>query len=408
MKKFVVVSIILLLIGGAVFGFSLWHYLDVEGLLTKATPDQAVVSIDAVEETQEEPAAEIADVSLDDEGIFSQNYDKAETYVNNMSKEQMVGQLIMGMCSDFSTAQSDITLYNLGGLFVQNENLDYLSQDEVKSEIAALKTKGATPAVIAAEEEGGAHTTVSDHDAFSEYNFDSPRNLYEAGGLTAVEETEDQKAQLLSSLGFNLNLAPVVDLPNSYDQIMYSRSLCGDANTTAAYAKYVTETFQNKGVSVCLKHFPGYGTIPDTTDAIVTDTRDASTIESVDYVPFKAGVEAGAHFIMVSNVVVQSLDASHTAALSPQLHRVLRANMGYTGLIITDQIDDEDYSAYADGNSTAVAAILAGNDMIIARDYAAAYQELLSAVNSGVIDESVLKQICTRIIAYKYTAGILV
>ena len=110
---------------------------------------------------------------------------------------------------------------------------------------------------------------------------------------------------------------------------------------------------------------------------------------------------------MISNVVVQNIDANHTAALSPALHQELRDAVGFTGLIITDVIDRADYSAYADGKNVAVAAVLAGNDMILVRDYAAAYTAILAAVNDGTIDDATLKKACTRIIAYKYAAGML-
>ena len=100
--------------------------------------------------------------------------------------------------------------------------------------------------------------------------------------------TPEKKIDLIAGLGFNMNLAPDIDLANEYNQIMFSRSLCGDANITAKYAEFVTKKSQAKGVSVTLKHFPGYGTIPDSYEPIVTDTRDAETIRTVDWIPFKS------------------------------------------------------------------------------------------------------------------------
>ena len=122
---------------------------------------------------------------------------------------------------------------------------------------------------------------------------------------------------------------------------------------------------------------------------------------------FKKGVEAGAHFVMVSNVVVKNIDASHTAALSPAIHNELRNTVGFTGLIMTDVLDDADYSAYADGKKPVVQAVLAGNDVILVRNYAAAHADILAAVKSGEITEEQLKNTCTRIISYKYAAGIM-
>ena len=159
-----------------------------------------------------------------------------------------------------------------------------------------------------------------------------------------------------------------------------------------------------------MKHFPGYGTVPasaDTGVGAVTDDRDAETIRSKDYTPFKKGVAAGAHVVMVSNVLVKNIDSAHTAALSPTIHSELRGTVGFTGVIMTDVLDGADYSAYAEGNKPVVQAVLAGNDLILVRDYATAYNDILAAVKAGTINESQIKEACTRVLAYKYTAGIM-
>ena len=402
MKKFVIISLILILLSTGVFGYSLYNYIEVTRP-AEETPADTWTPATADEPTE----LTLNRASLDDDGIFSEYYSRAQAYVSNMSKEQMIGQMLLGIVSDVDTASTDVKRYALGGVLFDSVAFDYKSQDEVKEAIASVGESALTAPILAAQEEGGLINTVSDHDAFYDVSFDSPRNIYENGGIAEVERTEDEKAQFLADLGFNLNLAPVVDLPNNYNQIMYSRSLCGDAQTTSVYAEYVAKFNQAKGVSVALKHFPGYGTIPDTIDSVVIDDRAADDIRALDYMPFKAGAAAGAHFIMISNVVVQNIDEYHTAALSTTLHRELRENVGFTGLIMTDVIDRADYSAYADGNSVAVTAVLAGNDVILVRDYGTAYNAILAALNNGTIDPAIIQQACTRVIAYKYAAGIL-
>jgi len=402
MKKFVIISTILLLIGAGAFGYALNYYL----AQTKpvVVPTEAVETVTAAAEATEEPTLNRG--AVEDNGIFSQYYDKAAANVAEMSKEQMVGQMLIGVTTNTETVKTDVTRYSLGGVLFDSACFDYETRDDVISAVSGVKEAAHIAPILAAQEEGGYVTTVTGHAAVDE-SFDSPRNIYETGGISAVESAEDEKAEFLHGLGFNLNLAPVIDLPNSLDQIMYSRSLSDDAQVTATYAEYAAKFNQAKGVSVALKHFPGYGTIPDTIESIVVDERDAETIRTVDYVPFKAGAKAGAHFIMISNVVVQSIDPSHTAALSPTLHQELRDVVGFTGLIMTDVIDRTDYSYYADGKDVAVAAVLAGNDMILVNDYASAYTAILAAVNDGTIDPAILQHACTRIIAYKYASGML-
>lgn len=403
MKRFVIISTVLILICTGIFGYSLYHYISAGSSTAPATaqPTAAAPSEGASE------GLNIDTDTLKDNGIFSAYYEKAAAYVGTMTTEQMVGQMILGVTSDPTAASTDISRYSLAGMLFDSAYFDYMSKDEVKNAVQTVRSAAQIAPILAAQEEGGRVNTLSTHSVFDDVTFESPRNIFESEGLAAVEKVEDQKALFLKEYGFNLNLAPVVDLPDMYDQIMYSRSLTNDAQTVATYAEYVSKFNQAKGVSVALKHFPGYGTIHDTTDSIVVDTRDATTIRTTDYIPFKAGASAGAHFIMISNVVVKNIDPDHTAALSPVLHRDLRDAVGFTGLIITDVMDRTDYSAYSDGRNVAVAAVLAGNDLILVNDYASAYNAILAAVNDGTISPEILKQVCTRIIAYKYAAGLL-
>lgn len=418
MKKFVIISVILLLIGGAAFGFSLKHYIDVKHPAEKQTeeePEPQEENTGVPEQPQNATEAPTPEVDvLSSDGIFSANYEKAKKDVADMSDEEMVGQLIVGVCSDMDAGAADIVHYGLSGYLFESSAFTYKTADEIKSGLKELGDGASIKPILAAMEEGGDVTTVSDSGSFPENSYDSPRNILAAGGLQEVEKTELDKATFLKSLGFNVNLAPVVDLTEAYDQIMYTRSLSNDVTTVSDFAKYCAKHVQAKGLSVALKHFPGYGTIPDSASyeaqangTAVIDTRPAASIRKTDYEPFKAGVKDGAHFVMVSNVVVKNIDAAHTAALSPAIHQELRGTVGFSGLIITDILDDGDYSAYADGKNVAVAAILAGNDLVLVRDYASAYNAILAAVNDGTVSKELLEQTCTRVLAYKYTAKLI-
>ena len=401
MKRFVIISTVLLLIGVGVFGFSLYHYIDV----TRPDKTEATQAGSTAQTATEADAP--ASSSLDDVGIFSADYDKAAADVANMKTEQMVGQLLIGAVTNADTAAADIKTYSLAGVRFKNEFFDYMDKDQITAAVKQVASAAEISPILAVQEEGGDYCDVSTHSVFSDVSFSLPRSLMDGGDLRTVENAEDEKAQFLKELGFNVNLAPSVDLAAEFNHIMYSRSLSADVQTTSTYAEYVAKHNQAKGMSVTLKHFPGYGTLPDTYDTIVTDTRDAATIRSTDYAPFKKGAEAGAHFIMMSNVIIQNIDPDHTAALSQTLHRELRENVGFTGLVMADLSGDVDYSDYADGNSPYVAAVLAGNDVILVSDYSAAYNAILDAVKDGTITQDTLRQACTRMLAYKYSAGLI-
>ena len=410
MKKFIIISVVLLLLAGGAFGFALYHYMQVTGQPNSGVPAATEAAAEEEQEAAPADSAEAEDTPADTKGIFAANTDKAASYVENMTTEEMVGQLLLGICADSSIASSEINKYSLSGMLFESDNFSGMSMEDVTAALKTAASEAKIKPILAAQEEGGMYTTVSDLSAFTEYDFNSPRTEFDIGGLQAVEKAEDSKTTMLKSVGFNFNFAPVIDLASSFDQMMYSRSISDEVDTVSAYAEYAAKFDQAKGVSVALKHFPGYGTIPDSaytgTDAVIDD-RDAAAIRDNDYTPFKKGVAAGAHCVAVSNVVVKNIDSAHTAALSPAIHTELRDTVGFTGIIMTDVLDDFDYSAYAEGNKPAVQAVLAGNDIVLVRDYATAYNDILAAVNAGTITETQLKNACTRVIAYKYTAGIM-
>ena len=412
MKKFVIISIVLLLIAGGAFGYSLYHFMQVNDMFNKdeSAATEAVTEADPSNDATEAVKVKRDDTAADAENIFADGADKAASALADMTQEEMAGQLILGICTDSSAAASEMKQYSLAGMLYTSESLQGMTAEEITN---ALKTSGAelkVKPILAAQEEGGNYTTISDLDAFTEYDFNSPRTEFDMGGLQEVQKAEDSKTTMLKSVGFNMNLAPVVDLASSSDQIMYSRSISDDVDVVSSYAEYAAKFDQAKGVSIVLSHFPGYGTIPDSADTgegAVVDERAAETIRSTDYTPFKKGAAAGAHCIMMSNVVVKEIDQAHTAAFSATLHNELRNSVGFTGLIMTDVIDGADYSSYSDGNKPAVQAVLTGNDLILVKDYATAYNDIVAAVKDGTISETQLKDAVTRVLSYKYTVGIM-
>lgn len=406
MKKFAIISTIILLICAGAFGFSLYHYIDVTA--DKSTPDETAATQDVtntVLETQEKKADIPSEFS--DGGIFSQNYEKAYADVLDMSTEQMAGQVILGVCKTDDSAKNDHVTYSLGGYLFNADNFSGMTKDQVKAKIASYKSNTKIPMIMSVDEEGGYVTAISDLDAFPEYDFYSPRDTYAAGGMDALTKMETDKATMLSSIGINLNLAPVVDLCDDATQAMYSRSLDKNGKIVAQYASNTTEISQSKGVSVALKHFPGSGAAVDLGQGVLTDSKALTDLRTNDFSPFKSGIDKGAHFVMVSNVLISDIDSSHIASLSPDVHKILRDDMKFTGLSISDNLNSADYSAYADGKDVYVQALLSGNDMILVKDYENAYKNIVSAVNSKELDTTVLQKACMRVLAYKYTAGII-
>ena len=161
------------------------------------------------------------------------------------------------------------------------------------------------------------------------------------------------------------------------------------------------------GIGSVLKHFPGYGSNVDTHTGISVDERSMESFETSDLVPFAAGIAAGADSVLVSHNIVNCMDGDLPASLSPEVHRLLREELGFTGVALTDDLAMDAVEAYAQDGSVAVLAVLAGNDMVVTTDYRAQIPLVLRAVEEGTIDEALIDRAVSRVLGWKYDLGLL-
>ena len=145
----------------------------------------------------------------------------------------------------------------------------------------------------------------------------------------------------------------------------------------------------------------------DTHTGIAVDERPMETFEDADLLPFKAGIEAGAPFVLVSHNIVTCMDGDLPASLSPEVHRVLREACGFEGIAITDDLAMDAVQAYAGDGAVAVMALQAGNDMVVTTDYRTQIPAVIAAVQAGTLTESVIDDACLRVLRCKDTYGLL-
>ena len=224
------------------------------------------------------------------------------------------------------------------------------------------------------------------------------------GGFEQIKQDTIYKSKVLSHLGLNLNLAPVVDVSVNPNDYMYERSFGSGTELTSTYAKTVIESSKDTGVSYTLKHFPGYGNNADTHTGSSVDQRSYDDILNNDLPPFEVGIKAGAEAVLVSHNTVTSIDASNPASLSASVHNLLRNKLNFTGIIITDDLDMGAISSISDAT---VKAILAGNDLIITTDYEDSVNQVKKALQNGTISEDLIDKLAFRILAWKYYKGIM-
>ena len=259
---------------------------------------------------------------------------------------------------------------------------------------------------IAVDEEGGTVNRVSRNPLLRPEPFASPQDLYRQGGLERIVEDTKEKCSLLSGLGVNLNLAPVCDLSQDPDDFIYDRSFGQDARHTAAYVREVVQTMTRSRMGSALKHFPGYGGNVDTHTGIAYDHRPCETFRSEDFLPFRAGIESGAGMILVSHNVVVCMDDRLPASLSPEVHRVLREELGFGGVILTDDLVMDGAGEFGSAEEIAVLAVQAGNDLLCSSEFELQIPAVLDAVRSGKIPMEQIDQAVLRILRLKQSLGL--
>jgi len=375
--------------------------IEYTGVLDKNFEDQDVSIVDYSILTVSNDETEISN-DWQDNGIFSDYYMLAYNKLKTLTLEERIGQIFLVRYPD-SGAIDDLKKYNFGGFVFYEKDFKNKTKDEVIDMIEELQDVSKIPLLTAVDEEGGKIVRVSSNPLLVDAPFKSSKELYAEGGFEQIIEDTKEKSALLKSLGLNLNLAPVVDVSTTPNDYIYERTLGEDALLTSKYAATVIDTSKGTGVSYTLKHFPGYGNNSDTHLGASIDNRTYEELLSNDLKPFEAGIEEGAEAVLVSHNVVNAIDPNNPASLSVSVHNLLRNELNFTGIIMTDDLGMNAVNF----TDTAVKAILAGNDLLISTDYETDIQSVKNALEDGTISESTIDKLAFRILAWKYYKGLM-
>jgi len=164
---------------------------------------------------------------------------------------------------------------------------------------------------------------------------------------------------------------------------------------------------KDKNIGSCLKHFPGYGGSVDTHQSMSYDNREYADFVNGDFMPFESGIDAGADCVLVSHNIVSCMDDTMPASLSKPIHDILRNDLGFSGVIMTDDLVMEGIAQFTNGENAAVMAVMAGNDMIICEDYEEAVKAIVKAVNNGEISENQITESARRVMKWKVDLGLI-
>ncbi|MBQ2668722.1 MAG: beta-hexosaminidase [Clostridia bacterium] len=327
-----------------------------------------------------------------------------DVLLSQMTLEEKVAQMFFVRCPETGTAEY-VGTRQPGGILLFGRDLSGLSETEVQEKTAAMQAAAKYGLLIGADEEGGTVVRVSSNPQLTDEPYWSPRKLHASGGTELVCSVEADKCDRLKSLGINVNFAPVCDITT--DGFMYARSLGLSPEDTADVIGEMVLVYRSRRVGCVLKHFPGYGNAADTHHGIAYDERPIETFRTADFLPFSTGIEAGAGCVLVAHNIVTCVDAQVPASLSPAWHDLLRDELGFDGVIITDDLAMGAIQDYTDGASAAVTAVLAGNDMLCCSAFQSQYDAVLAAVQDGTIAESRIDESVRRILRWKLDLGLI-
>jgi beta-N-acetylhexosaminidase len=350
---------------------------------------------------------------------------RIDAYIATLTPAQQIGQtLMLAVYANGYNANLDqaLTQWHLGSaIFFPNYNGGPLMPATLAGTqqlIGDLKAHADTPLLLATDEEGG----LVDRLSFYYGGTPSPQQLAATGDPHQVYLQAQTDAQRMRQLGLSVDFAPLADVwqGGGIDQ---SRTFGTTPSQVTTYAGAFLDGLQQHGVAGTLKHWPGLGASTGNPDYVLpTVNHSQAQLNATDFASFRALLPHQPDMIMVTHVIVPAYDAHAPASLSPVLvQQVLRGQLGYQGVVVTDAMDAQGLIAYmsqqgysdpAKGIAEAsVRAFLAGDDLIeapIEQDrLAAVVAAMTQALQSGRIAPARLREALHRIIALKVRLGLL-
>lgn len=334
---------------------------------------------------------------------------KVDKLLSQMTLEEKVTQMMI-VAMPAKNAAKVQKKHQYGGYILFARDFARTNKKGIKKLLKSCQKSSDVPMLIGTDEEGGTVVRASYYKKYRNSKFRSPGQVYKKGKYKGITKDTRNKDRFLKSLGLNTNFAPVADVPYKKSNFIYKRSFSKNAGKTAKFIRLSVTQMGKDNVVSTLKHFPGYGNNGDTHGRIIRDKRKRLTFITRDLKPFSAGINAGADMVMVSHTIVNTFDKKNPASLSPAVHKYLRENMHFDGVIITDGLAMKGITDFVGGDQgkAAVKAVKAGNDMLCvtgSRDKCR--KALVKAVKNGTIKKSQIDESVRRILRMKIRRGII-
>ena len=361
---------------------------------TAAPTDEPMEPID----TNEARAREILAAMTEDEKLYQLFIVTPEALMPGLGSVSVAGE----------TMQKALELQPVGGIIYSKQNL--IDAEQTTEMLATMQSCSRLPLFLGVDEEGGRVSRVSFQSAMGFEKAPAMAKIGETGDPAQAYAVGSEIGQMLRELGFNLDFAPVADvLVNPGNKVIGDRSFGSEPELVALMTASFTQGLRDSGIAASLKHFPGQGgTTDDTHNGRSVSERTLEELRGTEFLPFASGIEAGADFVMLAHISAVNVDTERPASLSPEIVGLLRRELGFERVIITDALDMGAITDIYSSGGAAAQAIVAGVDVLLMpKNLDDAVKGLRDALETGQLTWERIDESIVRILKVKLERGIV-
>lgn len=395
----VILSLIVILGLLGMGGYALQHFGVLDGLLSGEPQEQS-------QEEQKDP----------EQPQMPYEEQRAEEILAEMSLEEKVYQMFiispesLLVNYDAVTAAGDITKAALkecpiGGLLYSKPN--FQSKEQILTMIGNTQSYSKLGLFISVDEEGGNVSRLMS--TFRDVQLE-PMYSYKDQGAETARANARTLGSYIAGYGFNLDFAPVADVwSNPANTVIGTRAYSDDYVQAGELVAAAVQGFHDEGMICTLKHFPGHGDTSEDShysSAYVKKTKEQ--LQQEEWVPFRAGIEAGADMVMVGHQIVPEIEEAPATVSHIIVTDILRGELGFEGVVITDSLKMAAVNSNYSSGDLAIKCIEAGSDLLLdPADFRSAAKAVMDAVNAGTLSEERIDESVKRILKLKIEYGIV-
>ncbi len=331
-------------------------------------------------------------------GPTAEEFAEAESIVADMSLAQQAGQVIVANYSGLEAPTELIAELSLGGVIVMGDNVE--SPEQLRRVAAAVQSADERPypLIVSIDQEGGRVARVREPAT----EFPSYMSLGATRDAELATEVAQASGRELRAMGFTMVFAPDADVTTGADDpTIGSRSASSNPELVAELTTGSLQGYADAGIVAVAKHFPGHGSVPaDSHEELPVQAATVEQLQQRDFVPFEVTIAAGVPAVMVAHINLAEVDEGVPSSLSGPVVDLLRTELGFSGLVVTDAQDMAGTTDEYGPGEAAVLALEAGIDVVLMpADARAAHAGIVEAVEDGRLSADRLAEAATRGVA---------